>query len=160
MLLQHYLQITVASYFELRQICYKLREDIIRNYDKNYCKLRQIYYYDKNYYKLRQIYYRVRQNIIRNYDKNYCKLRQLYYKLRQCVITNYSSFITNYGKTLLQVTAAFLQITTVGYYKSRHGSFINILQIVAVFGLITNYDNTLLQTTAGFTNYDFITNYA
>ena len=56
-----------------------------------------------------------------------------YYKLRQCVITNYGSFITNYGKMLLQITAAFC--------------------------VITNYGNTLLQITAGIAIYGVITNY-
>ena len=78
----------------------------------------------------------------------------------------------NYGKTLLQITAALLKITTVCYYKLRelyyklrqqvitnYGSFMKLLQIAAAFGVITNYNNTSLQITAGITNYDVITNY-
>ena len=56
------------------------------------------------------------------------KLRQLYYKLRQCVVTNYGSFIK-----LLQITAAFGAIANYGN---------TLLQITAgstIYDVITNY---------------------
>ena len=69
----------------------------------------------------------------------YYKLWQFYYQLRQCVITNYGSFITNHGKHLLQ-------ITTKNYYKLRKVLLQNlpqvllqILHIAAVSSIITNY---------------------
>ena len=69
-----------------------------------------------SYYELQQIYYKLQQ--------------KLYYKLWQCAITNSGSFIRNYGKTLLQITAALLQITTMFYYKLRQ-----------LYQIITNYDS-------------------
>ena len=47
----------------------------------------------------------------------YCKIittydKEIYYKLRQLVITNHASFITNYGEN-------WLEITTKSYYKLR-----------------------------------------
>ena len=48
---------------------------------------------------------------------NLLEITAKHYKLRQCVITNYSSLITHYGKMLLQIMAALLQITTTCYYK-------------------------------------------
>ena len=52
------------------------------------------------------------------------KLRQLYYKLRQCVVTNYGSFIK-----LSQITAAFGVITNYSdnFYKLRQ-----VLQITTL----------------------------
>ena len=63
-------------------------------------------------------------NLLQITAKHYYKLRQLYYKLRQCVITNY-------GKMLLQITAALLQITTMCYYKLRQ-----------LYQIITNYGSS------------------
>ena len=60
-------------------------------------------------------------------------LLQDYYKLRQKIITNYGSFITNYNSVLLQITAKI-------YHKFRQ----KVLQITAAvifekFKIITNY---------------------
>ena len=49
------------------------------------------------------------------------KLRQLYYKLRQCVVTNYGSFIK-----LLQITAAF------GIITNYSNALLQVLQITTL----------------------------
>ena len=97
------IQNTVVNYYKLRQIYYKLQQNIITNYG----------------------------SLLQITTVRYYKLRQLYYKLRQNVITNYGSFITNYDNVLLQITAALssyyklrqlfvlLQITATHYYKLR-----------------------------------------
>ena len=77
--------------------------------------------------------------------------------MRQCVIINYGSFITNTAKCYYKLQQL--------YYKLRqcvithYGSFIKLLQITVAFRVITNYGNTLLQITAGITIYRVITNY-
>ena len=80
------LQISVVSYYELRQIYYKLLQNIITNYDS--------------------VLLQITVALLQITAKCYYKLRQLYYKLRQCVITNYGSFIK-----LLQITVVFGVIT-------------------------------------------------
>ena len=110
------LQITVVSYYKLRQIYYKLQQNIITNYG----------------------------NLLQITTVRYYKLRQLYYKLRQNVVKNYGSFITNYENVLLQITAALsnyyklrqllvlLQITTSHYYKLQQVlQFTTLLQITS-----------------------------
>ena len=57
----------------------------------------------------------------------YYKSGLLYYKLRQNAITNYGSFITNYGNMLLENTAALSN-----YYKLRQ-------HIITNYAVITNY---------------------
>ena len=100
------LQITVVSYYKLRQICYKLQQNIITNYGS----------FVTNYNSA------LLQNTVASLQitaKCYYKLRQLYYKLQQCVITNYDSFIK-----LLQIMAAFGVITNYDntYHKLRRNS--------------------------------------
>ena len=116
---------------------------------------------------------------LQQFFQNCTKLLQLYYKLRQWAIINYGKFITNYIKTLLQIAAALLQITTVRYYKLWQLYYKLRQNMITNYGsFITNYDNVLLQITAallnycklqqllvllqitaGITIYDFITNY-
>ena len=95
-----------------------------------------------SYYKLRQISCKLQQNIITNWGsllkitaKCYYKLRQLYYKLGQCVITNYDSFIK-----LLQITAAFRVITNYG------NTLLQITAGITIYGVIINYVVTLTGT--------------
>ena len=82
------LQITVVSYYKLRQIYYKLQQNFIKNHGSfitNYdsallqitVALLQIT--ATCYYKLRQLY-----QIITNYGSFWC-----YYKLRKNIITNH-----------------------------------------------------------------------
>ena len=111
------IQNTVVSYYKLRQIYYKLQQNIITNYG----------------------------NLLQITTVRYYKLRQLYYKLRQQnVITNYGSFITNCNNLLLQITVtlsnyyklrqlfALLQITATHYYKLRQVlQFTALLQITS-----------------------------
>ena len=67
--------------------------------------------------------------------KCYYKLRQLYCKLRQCVITNYGSFIK-----LLQITAAFGVITNYG------NILLQITAGITNYDVITNYVVSYLDT--------------
>ena len=72
---------------------------------------------------------------------------QDYYKLRQKIITNYGSFITNYNSGLLQITAAL----SVEKFKTI-ANYINFYYILWQFLV-------LLQITAGITSYNVISNY-
>ena len=71
--------------------------------------------------------------------KRYYKLRQLYYKLRQCVITDYSSFIK-----FLQITAAFGIITNYG------NTLLQITAGIAIYDVITNYVVTATEAIFSF----------
>ena len=66
-------------------------------------------------------------NLLQITAKHYCKLWQLYYKLQQCVITNYGSFIANYVNVSFQITT-----TLSNYYKLRE-------LLVLLQHIITNY---------------------
>ena len=101
---------------------------------KCYYKLRQLYQIITNYASF-SCYYKLRQHIITNYGSllqiatvRYYKLWQLYYKLRQNAITNYGSFIK-----LLQITAAFRVITNYG------NTLLQITAGITIYGVITNY---------------------
>ena len=84
------LQTTVVSYYKLRQVYYKLQQNIITNYGS----LLQIT--TVRYYKLRCFYYKLRQNVITNYG-SFIKLLQITAAFR--VITNYRQhIITNYSR--------------------------------------------------------------
>ena len=64
------------------------------------------------------------------------KLRQLYYKLRQCVVTNYGSFIK-----LLQITAAF------GVITNYSDTFLQIKAGITNYDVIRNYIVTEMRNT-------------
>ena len=71
--------------------------------------------------------------------KRYYKLQQLYYKLRQCVITNYSSFIK-----FLQITAAFGAITNYG------NTLLQVTAGITIYDVITNYVVTATEAIFSF----------
>ena len=85
-----------------------------------------------------------------NYSKTLLQITAAYCKLRQCVITNC-------GKMLLQITANV--ITNYGNFITNYGNV--LLQVTAA---LSNYYKLrqlfgLLQITTGITFYGVITNY-
>ena len=111
-------------------------------------------------------------SFIGHHDNPSYKLLQDNYKLRQKIITNYSSFITNYDSGLLKTTAKIyckLPITSKSY-KVQQLLFLKNLKflITSNFTSSTYYGSfyryyklrkILLQITADIINYDIITNY-
>ena len=115
------LQNTVVSYYKLQQIYCKLQQNIITNY--------------RSLLQIKTALLQITVALLQITAKCYYKLRQLYYKLRQCVITNYDSFIK-----LLQITAAFRVITNYG------NTLLQITADITIYGVITNYVVTLTGT--------------
>ena len=85
------LQTTVVSYYKLRQIYYKLEQNIITNYESALLEITVA--------------------LLQITAKCYFKLRQLYYILRQCVITNCGSFIK-----LLQIMTGITNYDVISNY--------------------------------------------
>ena len=79
-----------------------------------------------SYYKLQQIYYKLQQNFITNYDSFITNYRSF--------ITNYDNVITNYCSfiKLLQITAAFGVITNYG------NTLLQITAGITIYDVITN----------------------